>query len=57
MQSRVPVKNGNNRLYPAQITRELLLCATATTTIIKSRKSHKRSINWQSFQKSTISTS
>ena len=32
MQSRVPVKNGNKRLYPAKITRELLLCATATTT-------------------------
>ena len=32
MQSRVPVKNGNKRLYPAKITCELQLCATATTT-------------------------
>ena len=32
MQSRLPVKNGNKLLYPAKITRELMLCATATTT-------------------------
>ena len=32
MQSRVPVRNGIKRPYPDKITRELLLCATATTT-------------------------
>ena len=37
MQSRVPVKNGNKRLYPAKITRELLLCATATTTTVDAK--------------------
>ena len=31
MQSRVPVKNGDKKLYSAKITRELLLYATATT--------------------------
>ena len=37
MQSRVPVKNGNKRLYPAKITRELLLCATSTTTTVDAK--------------------
>ena len=32
VQSKVPAKNGNKSLYPAKITRELLLCAKATTT-------------------------
>ena len=30
--AREPVKNGNKRLYPAKITCEMQLCATATST-------------------------
>ena len=30
--TKVPVKNGNKRLYPAKITCELQLCATPTTS-------------------------
>ena len=35
IQSMVPVKNGNKHIYPAKITRELLLCVTATTTTLQ----------------------
>ena len=34
VQSKVRAKNGNKSLYPAKITRELLLCAKATTTTV-----------------------
>ena len=37
MQSRVPVENGNKRLYHAKIIRELLLCATARTTTTRQK--------------------
>ena len=41
MQSRVPVKNGNKCLYSAKFTRELLLCATASTTTTTKPKARR----------------
>ena len=43
MQSRVPVKNRTKQLYPDEITRELLLCATTTKTANKLVKQIKNS--------------
>ena len=52
LQTRVPDKNGNKRLYPAKITRKLLLCAVPTTKIFqRSKKGRFRIIKLKTAEK------